>query len=268
MIFTNAPPNDIRYFFHKRLIKAATGFVTSGFNPLSAVGGFLAPQPRGPGRSDRPPGLPRTRTVQRRDSPFLMSRPQIVPVRRPAPRSLTARPGAASAAEKESGRASKFPGFSGNIGGVDFSIGGKRCIPPFFSDGQGGCELDLIPGSGGGGSGANRDIGQTVMGQYGAGEVPGNLVVNRAICRRGMVLGNDGVCYNRSQISNKEREWPRGRRPLLTGGDMRAISTAARAGKRLEGATKRLQKIGLMKKPSPRRVKLITSGSTEHHHHG
>jgi len=96
-------------------------------------------------------------------------------------------------------------------------------------------------------------IGDTVMGQYGAGEVPGNHVINRAVCRRGMVLGSDGVCYNRSQISNKERAWPRGRRPLLTGGDMRAISTAARAGKRLEGATKRLQKIGLMKKPASRR---------------
>jgi len=91
------------------------------------------------------------------------------------------------------------------------------------------------------------------MGRYGAGLVPGTHVINRAVCLRGMVLGNDGLCYNKSQISNKEREWPRGRRPLLTGGDMRAISTAARAGRRLEGATKRLQKIGLMKKPAPRR---------------
>ena len=104
------------------------------------------------------------------------------------------------------------------------------------------------------------------MGIYGAGEVPGNMVINRAICRPGMVVADDGICYNKSQIRNSQRQWPRGRRPLLTGGDMRAISTAARAGARLERTTKRLQKIGLMKKPPPRR-KLITSGPTDHHHH-
>jgi len=105
-----------------------------------------------------------------------------------------------------------------------------------------------------------------VMGRYGAGLAPGNRVINRAVCLRGMQLGNDGVCYNKSQITNKERMWPAGRKPLLSGGDMRAISTAARAAGRLERTTKRLQKIGLMKKPAPRR-KQITSGSTEHHHH-
>jgi len=35
---------------------------------------------------------------------------------------------------------------------------------------------------------------------------------------------------------------------------MRAISIAARAGRRLEGATKRLQRLGMMKKPAPRRI--------------
>jgi len=117
---------------------------------------------------------------------------------------------------------------------------------------------------------ASVSVGQAVMGRYGAGMSPGNRVINRADCTqngriRGMVLGNDGVCYNRREISNKERMWPRGRRPLLTGGDMRAISTAARAAGRLERTTKRLQKIGLMKKPAPRRQ--IKSGPAEHHHH-
>ena len=104
------------------------------------------------------------------------------------------------------------------------------------------------------------------MGQYGAGLMPGNMVIDRAVCLRGMQLGNDGLCYNKGQITNRQRMWPAGRRPLLTGGDMRAISTAARAGKRLEGATKRLQKLGLMRKPAPRR-KLLTSGPSVHHHH-
>jgi len=103
-------------------------------------------------------------------------------------------------------------------------------------------------------TGPGLPIGDVVMGQFGAGEMPGSEIIDRAVCRRGMVLGSDSVCYNRSQIRNADRMWPRGRRPLLTGGDMRAISTAARAGKRLEGATKRLQKIGLMKKPASRRI--------------
>lgn len=209
----NAPPNERRNFVHKRLIGAAKGFVSSGFNPLSAAGGFLTE------------GGDREQKVNR-------------------------------------GRALKLGGDGGISGRRNKSVVSRtlvpqifgKCIPPFFDDGQGGCEIDLIPGPGGGGTGANRGIGEAVMGRYGAAEVPGNLVVNRAVCRPGMVVADDGLCYNKSQIRNSQREWPRGRRPLLTGGDMRAISTAARAGKRLEGATKRLQKIGLMKKPAPRRA--------------
>lgn len=118
------------------------------------------------------------------------------------------------------------------------------------------------------GAQAGRDdtpIGDAVMGRYGAAMVPGNHVINRAVCLPGMIVGDDGLCYNRGQITNTQRAWPRGRKPLLTGGEMRAISVAATAGRRLERATKRLQKIGLMKKPAAR--KQIRSGPTEHHHH-
>ena len=87
-------------------------------------------------------------------------------------------------------------------------------------------------------------------------------MIDRAVCPRGTQLGNDGLCYNKSQISNKQRMWPAGRKPLLTGGDMRAISTAARAGRRLDLTTKRLQKLGMMKKPSPRRQRTLV-GHTE-----
>jgi len=124
------------------------------------------------------------------------------------------------------------------------------CVPPFRFDPR----TQQCAVFAGGQTGVDDTaVGEAVMGRYGAGLVPGNKVIDRAVCLRGMVLGNDGICYNRSQIRNADREWPRGRRPLLTGGDMRAISTAARAGRRLEGATKRLQKIGLMKKPTGRR---------------
>lgn len=90
------------------------------------------------------------------------------------------------------------------------------------------------------------------MGQYGAALIPGSHIIDRAVCPRGTQLGNDGLCYNKSQITNKQRMWPAGRKPLLTGGDMRAISTAARAGRRMELATKRLQKMGMMRKPARR----------------
>jgi len=93
-------------------------------------------------------------------------------------------------------------------------------------------------------------VGDAVMGRYGAALQPGSMMIDRAVCLRGMQLGNDGLCYNKSQITNKQRMWPAGRKPLLTGGDMSAISKAARAGRRLEGATKRLQRMGMMRKPT------------------
>jgi len=113
-----------------------------------------------------------------------------------------------------------------------------KCVPPFIGD---------QPGR------DDQPVGEAVMGRYGAGLRPGSMLIDRAICLKGMQLGNDGICYNKSQISNKQRQWPAGRKPLLSGGDMRAISIAARAGRRLEGATKRLQRLGMMKKPTSSR---------------
>ena len=121
-----------------------------------------------------------------------------------------------------------------------------ECDPPLVRGPTGLCIAPTSP------LGASRLFGEAVMGQYGAALVPGSQIVDRATCPRGTQLGNDGLCYNKSQITNKQRMWPAGRKPLLTGGDMRAISTAARAGRRMELATKRLQKMGMMKKPTRR----------------
>jgi len=215
--------------------------VTSGFNPISAAGGFLAP------------------------------------VRKTLPRSSTARPSIFSEQGKEAGRRTKFAGGSRAVDfpgtrslGFSPTIGG-RCIPPFKRDPvSGDCKLFLGdqpgPDSGPLQIGAGLPVGEAVMGRYGAALMPGSKIIDRAVCLPGMVLGDDDKCYNRGQLKNSERMWPRGRRPLLTGGDMRAIGIAARAGARLERTTKRLQKIGMMKKPAPRR-KMITSGPTDHHHH-
>lgn len=109
------------------------------------------------------------------------------------------------------------------------------------------------------------EFGEATMGRYGAGLVPAVRSSQTRICPRGAVLGNDGICYNRRDIRNKERQWPRGRRPLLTGGEMRAISVASAAAKKLQAKQKQLQELGLMKKPAARpRPKALAPG---HHAH-
>jgi len=205
------------------------------------------------GRGQRRAARRRRRAAAAARQPVMV--PTAPPVRRPAPRTETARPSETSAAEKERGRQLKI-GNGGN--GVRQAAG---CTFPARRAPDGSCRIFL-------GDRPGRDdipVGEAVLGQFGAGLEPGSRMVDRAVCIPGMVLGKDGVCYNRSQIRNSDRMWPKGRKPLLTGGEMRCITIAATAGRRLERATKRLQKIGLMKKPPPRR-KLI-SGPAEHHHH-
>lgn len=126
--------------------------------------------------------------------------------------------------------------------------------------GRAPCELPLVRGPAGNclfpGSpvGVAAFGGEAIMGQFGAAMVPGSQIIDRATCLPGMQLGKDGYCYNKSAITNSQRMWPAGRKPLLSGGDMRAISVAARAGRRMELATKRLQKMGMMKKATARRA--------------
>lgn len=260
-------PHDRREFVHKRLIRGATSFVTSGFNPLAAAAGFAAPLPRRAVSTalirSLPIQLPVRTAVQKITARSIKF--NSTPALRKASR-LAVKKRAHGVLHKAQKIALRLglpdPGHGAHRAVPTSLVASAPCLPPFRRTSDGSCKIFF-------GEQPGRDdqpIGDTVMGRYGAGEQPGSQIIDRAVCRPGMVLGDDGICYNRSQLKNSEREWPRGRRPLLTGGDMRAISTAARAGKRLEGATKRLQKIGLMKKPAPRPRK-ITSGSTEHHHH-
>ncbi len=185
------------------------------------------------------------------------------------------------AAEKEAARQAKFPGGAGvplttqatprgplvastlNLPRGTFTTtqaeernGDGGCIFPFRRDPRTG-ECRIFAGERSGPDDvffSGGRAGEAVMGRFGAGMVPGVRTIDRAVCLRGMQLGLDGLCYDKKQLTNKERLWPAGRRPLLTGGDMRCISIASRAGKKLERTTKRLQAIGLMKKPAPRRA--------------
>lgn len=153
------------------------------------------------------------------------------PARAIVPVELAPRTSLVSAAVKEVGKAAK------GFGNGSLKNGRTECprgMRPDFLSGQ--CE-----------PAAGQEVGEALMGRYGAALVPGSRIIDRAVCLRGMQLGDDGLCYNKSQISNKQRMWPRGRRPLLTGGDMRAIAIAARAGKRVEATTKRLRSMGMIK---------------------
>lgn len=102
------------------------------------------------------------------------------------------------------------------------------------------------------------DFGEAVNGQFGVALVPATCQQTTHRCPSGAVLGRDGLCYNKSQISNKERLWPQGRRPLLTGGEMRAISTAASAAKKLQRKQKQLISMGML--PSASRGRRVPAG--------
>jgi len=93
---------------------------------------------------------------------------------------------------------------------------------------------------------------EAVMGRFGAGMAPRRRDIITLDCLPGMVLGADSICYNKRDITNKERKWPRGRRPLLTGGDRNAITRAARAARAIQRTEKQLRKLGMLKSPTRR----------------
>jgi len=139
----------------------------------------------------------------------------------------------------------------GDFPGPTFAPTTTGCTPPLRLDVDGQCRF---PGSPADTSVGGGMVGTAVMGRYGAAYVPGSKIIDRAVCLRGDVVADDGLCYPKRSLRNSDRQWPRGRQPLLTGGEMRAISIARRAAGRFERTQKNLQKIGLIKKPSPRKA--------------
>ena len=237
------PPTDQRGFIHKKLlggISKITGFLPiPGAQVVSRVSRFL-----GGGQISR---------VQ----------PARVPAR-PVSRTTTARVSGFSRAEKRGGQVAKFGG--PEPGGTTFSADSGPCLDPALVRAPDGhC---VAPGSGharrhGVGDGRVPEFaGEAVMGQFGAGQAPTFQTIQRSVCFRGMTLGLDGLCYNKGSITNKQRMWPRGRRPLLTGGDMRAIGVAARAGARLDRTTTRLRQLGMMKALPKARSRKCPPGRT------
>lgn len=108
-------------------------------------------------------------------------------------------------------------------------------------------------------------FGDAVLGQFGAALEPGLRDMSTLVCPRGTVLGVDNLCYNKRDLKNSERKWPRGTRPLLTGGDMRAIRIASRAANKLQAKQKQLREMGMLPPATKaRRRKALPAG---HHAH-
>lgn len=93
-------------------------------------------------------------------------------------------------------------------------------------------------------SGYADGYGEAVKGMYGVGLVPRVKVTATRKCPRGMALGDDGVCYDKRRLRKSDRMWDPGTKPLLTGGDRRAIAKAAAAGRKLDRAKKSLKRAG------------------------
>jgi len=129
------------------------------------------------------------------------------------------------------------------------TTGSGPCIPPYFRNSMTGlCELDLVPGPGGGGTGACRDNGHAHNGRIPPSTLQGSSPFVESVatrhCGKGSVLGDNGLCYDKRTIPNSRRMWPKPTRPLGTSGEMNAVSIAAAFGKRLKGKEKSLKRLG------------------------
>ena len=215
-------------FVHRRIIGAVGGFIRGG--PLGAVGGFI--------------------TGGRQPTP-------VTPV---APPPISCPPGF------------RFDGRSCvpfqppvRLGGIPGGLP-LRLPPPIVPQPRaptGGRDIPLTART----ALAPGQMGEAVMGRFGAGFEPDVVEGTTRTCGRGAVLGVDGICYNKRDLRNSERFWPRGRRPLLTGGEVRAISVASSAAKKLQRKQKQLEEMGLLKKPVARRAKAPAQLAPGHHAH-
>jgi len=182
-------------FIHKsRFGRAVGGFVTGG--PSGAIAGLLS----GGGGSGR---TRKAEIAASRQRTQIRTRPQDI------------------------------PGF-----GVNIPTPGGFCVPPARIDPRTGkCKLfvgqyegpDVIPAP----TGTEMVVFQdAVTGAFGMPAIrPVNELRNHLTCPKAMVLGEDNLCYPRAVLrrDSRFRKWKPGTRPVLTGGEVKAISTARRA---------------------------------------
>ncbi len=230
-------------FVHKRLLGAAKGFVLSGFSPTAAAAGFVTSG--GGGRAVS--GTGSAFEAKSNEELQRLANSGVAP----ATRSL------ARQELQQRGTAGKFT--SG------FGVG---CLPGFARDATGRCVTVFSPTAFVPGGDplfspprVADGFGGAVMGRYGVALQPEVVSSVRRRCPRGAVLGNDGLCYD--SLPKKDRMWIPARRPLLTGGDLNAISRAAKAARRMKAQTKKLQSLGMLERPKPRR---LAAAQAQAHH--
>lgn len=251
-VFHGVQPNrsDTRGFVHKRIggaiVGGVKGLVRGGPGGVigGAVTGFVA------GGAPAPLSPFQQRIAREQAARVSMGRSALVGGGAGAcPPGFNRGPGGGCVAAV--GRVPGVRGFLQRVipgGATGFEVGAlpvTEGFPPFLD---------------GAGPAGPAGTGQAVVGRFGAGIEPAFRSSTVRDCPRGMVLAVDSLCYNRRDLRNSERFWPRGRRPLLTGGEMRAISTAASAARKLQRKQKDLQELGLLPKPTARRKKGAVPG--------
>jgi len=248
-------PNDSRGFLHKSFIGKAIGGAVKKFVPVLGI----AQDVIGAGRSffGQPKGSKQRARDIRQGGGFNGG---FAPIITDAPGGFFDRQacnpgfewnGVACVPIRRGSGIVEIPGRSNCPPNTVWDPGVRACVSPSSEFGQGALA---------------DQFGEAVNGRYGAGLLPAVRMTDTRTCPRGSVLGNDGVCYNKRDLKNSEREWPRGQRPLLTGGEMRAIRIAAGAAKKLQVKTKQLQSLGMLKRPTSRR-RALPPGVPGHHTH-
>jgi len=218
MILLDAPqgPAERRYFVHKRILGGVKGFVTGGFT--GAAVGFLTASGRQMTKGEiRRAGLTAP-------PPPALSQPVVVRSRAAVPQAL--------------------------------AVPSGPCPGIFQVKGPGGTCIDLtaLPPGGDPALTPRADsFGEAVLGRYGSALAPAVTTQLRMMCPRGTVLGNDDLCYNRRDLKKSERKWIPERKPLLTGGDLNAITRARKAGRAVAKKTMWLQEMGMLPKPAAKR---------------
>jgi len=193
-------PTEVN-FVHKRIGGAIKGFVTSGFNPIGAVTGFLAPPSR-PAPVARPTprfqGFPTDVPIGRGPTPFAPDRGCILPFRTAPDGSCKLFLGDRPGPDRPTGT---------DVGPAD--IFGEAVIGAFGM-------AALVPAV--------------------VGEINGRPIRR---CPRGAVLGKfDNLCYQKGSISNKNRKWPAAKRPPVSVGDGVCITRAKAAKGRVKRLAK------------------------------
>ena len=224
LLLGSTRPGDVRNFIHRRIIGAIGGGITGILtgNPLAAAAGAIRGFAGGGS------------------------------VAAAVPQATTCPPGFVNTGGGCVPRFSPTSSQPSTLGGLRRFVGGRGV--PGTVGGQDGFFPPPTPAQAELRDRLGREIdpaaGVAVMGRFGAGFEPEVIMTDTRRCGRGAVLGVDGLCYNRRDLRNSDRFWPRGRRPLLTGGEVRAISVASSAAKKLERKQKQLMELGLLKRPT------------------